>query len=125
MQDGVEHHCRSVASEGWTTGRHFVKYGAKREEISARIEFFSGGLLRRHVCNGPDGCARACQMDLAQNGRSGGSGCSRSILLGAELGQTEIQNLGVAAFGHKDIGRLNITMDDSLGVSGIKRFGDL
>jgi len=39
--------------------------------------------------------------------------------------QAKIENLGVSAFGHKDIRRLNITMDDSSGMCGIESVREL
>ncbi len=41
-----------------------------------------------------------------------------------DLGQAEIQNLRVAAFGHKNIRRLNVAMDDPLGVCRVERIGN-
>src|SRR5579862_2198160 len=38
---------------------------------------------------------------------------------------TEIQNLGVAALGDKDVGRLDVAVDDSFGMSRIKCIGNL
>ncbi len=42
-----------------------------------------------------------------------------------DLGQAEIQDLRVLALGHKNIRRLNVAMDDSLGVGRVERVGDL
>ena len=42
-----------------------------------------------------------------------------------DLGQPEIQNLRVAAFGDKNIGGLDVAVDDPLGVGSVQRVGDL
>jgi len=39
--------------------------------------------------------------------------------------KTKIQNLGVAALGHKNVRRLNVTMNNALGVRRIQSIGDL
>ncbi len=41
------------------------------------------------------------------------------------LGQTEVENLGGSARGHKDICRLDVAVDDALGMRGIERLGDV
>ena len=40
-------------------------------------------------------------------------------------GHAEVENLRIAAMGHEDVGRLDITMNDALGVRGFKRIGEL
>ena len=62
MQDGVKHHRRGVSRERLPRGGHLVKHGAKRKKISARVEFFPGRLLRRHVSHRPDRGAGAGEM---------------------------------------------------------------
>ncbi len=44
----------------------------------------------------------------------------RGISSRRELRQSEIENLGVATFGNKDIGWLDVTMHDPLRVCGIE-----
>ena len=51
--------------------------------------------------------------------------CARRPPAGSHLGQSEVKNLGVAALRHKDIGRLDIAMNDALDMRGIKCVGDL
>jgi len=43
---------------------------------------------------------------------------------GRRFRQPEIQNLGVAALGNKNIRRLNVTVNDSLRMSWVERVGD-
>ena len=38
--------------------------------------------------------------------------------------QPEIEQLGVAAFGDEDVGRLDVAVDDPLGVGGFERVGE-
>src|ERR1700730_18038851 len=44
---------------------------------------------------------------------------------GIQLGQAEIEDLGVAQFGDKYVCRLNVAMDDALGVGGLEGFRDV
>ena len=43
----------------------------------------------------------------------------------SNLGQPEVQNLGMSTLGNKDICRLDVAMNDPLGVGGVERIGDL
>ena len=43
----------------------------------------------------------------------------------SHFGQAEVQNLGVAAADDKNVGGLDVAMDDSFGVSGIQSIGNL
>src|SRR5208282_1698886 len=45
--------------------------------------------------------------------------CSR------ELGQAEVENLGVSPVGDKNVCRLDVAVDDSLGVRGVESVGNL
>jgi hypothetical protein len=44
---------------------------------------------------------------------------------GFQLGQPEVQDLGLPVVGDKQVGRLDIAVDDALLVRGIQRIGDL
>jgi len=50
---------------------------------------------------------------------------ARRAGFGCDLSQPEIQNLGVPAFGDKDIRRLDIAVNDSLRMRGIQPVGNL
>ena len=42
-----------------------------------------------------------------------------------ELRQTEIENLGMAAFGEENVSRVNIAVNDAMGVRGVESIGYL
>ncbi len=42
-----------------------------------------------------------------------------------ELGEAEIENLGVTAIGHENVCGLDVAMDDAFGMGSVKRVGDL
>ena len=44
---------------------------------------------------------------------------------GCDFGQAEIQNLGMSTLGHKNVGRLDVAVDDAFGVGSIQRVGNL
>ncbi len=44
---------------------------------------------------------------------------------GCDFGQPEIQHLGVPALGDKDVGRLDVAVDDTLRMRGVQAIGDL
>ena len=43
----------------------------------------------------------------------------------SDLRQSEVENFGVPALGHKDVGWLDVAMDDPFGVGGIERVCNL
>jgi hypothetical protein len=55
-----------------------------------------------------------------RGGSIGGSGCRPRR---GQLGEAEIKNLGVAAFGHKNVRGFDVAMDDAFGVGGVKSIG--
>ena len=73
-------------------------------------------LFGRHVGDGAHGRAR-----LGEHVHGHAFGIRGLVV----LGQAEVEHLGVTAFGYKNVGRLDIAMDDPLGMGGVQRVGDL
>ena len=42
-----------------------------------------------------------------------------------DLGQSEVEDLGMTALGDKNVGRLDVAMDDALGMRRVERIGNL
>jgi len=121
VEDGVEDGGGSVPVKGESASSHFVKDHAKGEEVGAGVHVFAESLLGRHVGDGAHGRAGAGEMAGHRGLRIGGA-CGVS---GVELGETEVENFGVAAARHENIGRLDVAVNDVLGMSGIERIGDI
>ena len=107
-------------SERRPARRHLVEDQAEREEIRARVERLAAQLLRRHVCHGAHGDAVAGQQGVGRSRRPErpDTGCRSG-----GLGQTKIENLGSAA-GQKDVGRLDVAMQDPATVRRVEGIGD-
>ena len=111
---------------GGMRGRHFVEHGAEREQVAASIDFFRARLLGRHISGGAEGGAVAGEMLFVDRGvvRSI-EALARRIGRGHDLRDSEVENLGVATLGDKDVGGLDVPMNDASGMSGVERIGDL
>jgi hypothetical protein len=128
VQDGVKDHSRRVASKRHLSGCHFVQHRAEREQITARVQLPSAHLLGRHVGYRSHRGSRACQVLVRNCCRctclSDADGIRREALA-AHLRQAKVQDFCVAAACHENIGRLDVAVDDALGVGRIECIGDL
>ena len=99
-------------------GGHLVQHHAKRKQVAAGVDRLAAGLLRRHV----DGGSR-------NHAHSGQRVVGASVVFGPEvvhqLRQPEVENLHLSAGGQKDVGGLDVAMDDALGVRRHQRVGHL
>src|SRR5437899_12051419 len=48
-ENSLENFCRSLSSKWLSAGSHFVEHDSEAEEIAARIQLPSTGLLGRHI----------------------------------------------------------------------------
>ena len=117
-QDPVEDDGRGGTGERQPPGHHLVENDAKGEQVRSGVERFTAGLLGGHVGDGPDHATgvrdEICRLGLDVFG-------GRVL----DPGDAEVENLRIAAMGHEDVGRLDIAVDDALGVRGFKRIGEL
>src|SRR5216684_3042189 len=123
IQDSVKNSSRSGALERRDPRSHLIKHDAEGEQVGAVIEFLAERLLRRHVRHSTQRGPRDGLLQVVHSQRCGGV-VGRGALGGSHFCQTEIQNLGVTASGYKDVGRFNVAVNDSLGVSGVESLGD-
>ena len=104
--------------DGARAFRHFIEHQAECPDVGAVIDRFTASLLRRHVCRGA--------QDHAPPGRAAGQ--RRRIVVvrsrALHLGQTEVQDLRVAATADEDVRRLDVAVDDAGVVRGVERIGD-
>ena len=114
-----------VPCERLPAGGHFVQHGAEAEKIGARVEIVAAHLLGRHVSNRSYRSSRARQQHFGGDGRHRGRACAHSHAFGSEFGEAEVEHLRLSALRHKNIGGLDVAMDDAFRVGGFERVGDL
>ena len=98
--------------------RHLVQDGAEREEVGAGVEVFATNLFRRHVRQRAHNRTGIGQVLLSRS-------CGHRQSIQRRPRQPEIEQLCVTAIGHEDVGRLDVAVNDSLGVGGFERIGEL
>jgi hypothetical protein len=104
-------------------GGHLVKDDTEGEDVGARVQVFAPRLFRGHVGHRAHRRAGTGQgiLHVLRLGVRAGDG--RAVF--QQLGETEVEDLGVAARGDEDVGRLDVAVDDTAGVRGVQRIGDL
>lgn len=113
MQNRVEDGGGGIACKCLPPGGHLVENNSERENIRAGVKLFPQGLFGGHVGHRADGCSRAGQVLVGREGRRKAHRFSPALGAGAELREPEVQHLCLAALGHKNVCRLDISMDDS------------
>ena len=114
MQDG--------AFERHLAGRHLIKHRAKRKQIGAAVKLLATDLLGRHVSDrAQHGSGTGEVLRAGVCGHSLGSFCGFS----RDFGETEVKHLGVASSSNEDVRGLDVAVNDSFGVGGIQRVGNL
>ena len=98
---------------------HLVEHGPESKQVAAPVHRLPQGLLRAHVLNCP--------------GHNSGTGLEfAGIIAGrclrpahGDFGQPKVENLDPTLMGNENIPRLDVAVDDALGVRGIKCIGNL
>ncbi len=84
-------------------------------------------MLGRHVGNRAErraGAGEALRGGVSTQFVVSGGDFIGKLFGGCAFGQAEIENFGVAAFGDKNIGGLDVPVNDAVGVSGIQSIGN-
>ncbi len=126
VQNGFEDDSRAFSAERRRSRRHLVQHRPEGKQVGSAVQFLGADLFRRHVADRAQRRARTGQVLFIHHECL--SDC-RSHLAGRtsrcrDFRQTEIQNLGASALGHKKVGRLDVTVDDALGVRRIQSIGN-
>ena len=124
FQNRRKNYARCVSAERLTAGGHFVKHHAERKQIRARIQIFSADLLGRHVGDRADGSAWTGEVGVRVHGHAARRHRLTDVFR-HQLGQTKIENFGLAALGDKNICGLDVAMDDAFGVRCFERVGNI
>jgi hypothetical protein len=121
IEDPVEDDRGRGTGKARSSGCHLVQDHPEGEKIGAWIKILTARLLGRHIRNRADRRAdltgellrglQVVRTTLGQPRR--------------QLGETEVEDLDVAAVGQKDVGRLDIAVQDAIDVRVLQRIRDL
>ena len=115
MQHRIQrgHYVRSL--KRLLAGSHFVEHNAKGKQVAPRVEFLAACLFRRHINRCSGNYADRRERILIRSVLA-----CRHALVARQFGQPKVQNLHLPGVRNKQIGRLDIAMNDSLGVKCFK-----
>src|SRR5262249_24384680 len=122
VENGVCDDAGSCSLERQLARSHLVENNTEREKIRAPIQVLGPDLLWRHVGCGSDSCPHVGKLRVGLDVRTAGG---EVFGLEKELRNAEIHNLGVSAFRDKNIGRLNVAMNNPHLVGSVQCIGDL
>ena len=88
-------------------GEHLVENRAKRKNVGARVGGFSAHLLGRHVAH------RAQHSSRFGGDLHGGRFVGQFGFRTRELGQTEVEDLGLSVIGDEQVLRLQVAMNNT------------
>ena len=134
---------RARAGERRLSRDRFVENAAEREDVGAAIEILAARLFGRHVGNGPYNDASICDLRLAgvaqvcclaacasrcvrvvvRGSVEGSDACNRRLIV-VKLGEAEVEDFCVAAFGDEDVRGFYVAMNDVLLVCRVERVGN-
>ena len=108
VDDGVEHGPFAVPAERKRPGGHLVEDDAERPDVGAGVDVLARGLFGGHVGDRADGHPRDRHPGLA-----------------GQLGQAEVEDLGLSIGRDHDVARLDVAVDDAVLVGLGQPPGDL
>jgi hypothetical protein len=125
LENGIEDNTGSFAAKGQRAGDHFIQDHAEGKEIGAGIQLLAANLFGGHVGDRTEGAAGAGEVLGIDFLGSQGIAIGGRPIDGGELGQTKVEDFGMAPGSNKNIGRLDVAVNDTFGVGRIESVGDL
>src|SRR5215203_1237096 len=102
----------SVRVEGPRPCEHLVQDAAERPNVRSLVDRISTSLLRAHVRRGAENDAHSRQGRTGYGRRFQSVGAATGCL--EDLGETEVQDLDRSVGQDLDVGRLQVTVNDSM-----------
>src|SRR5262245_52616808 len=113
FQDCVHHLDCRLSTEGPPAAQHLIQNHAEAEDVRAMIRLLPAYLLWRHVTYSPHHRARIGDLFLC-----GRLTVHATYLRRLQFGQAEVDDFDAPVSSDEEIPRLEVTMHDSLLVSG-------
>jgi hypothetical protein len=104
---------------------HLIKRHAKGKQVGPLVQRLVDDLFRRHVAHRTQSAVVESEIFVRDRSSVGTAPALDAAARRVYFRQPEVQNPGVAAIDDKDIGRLDVAVNDSFGVGGVKAVGDL
>ena len=125
LQDRCENDARRIPCKSLPARRHLVQHQSQRKQIGASIELFRAHLLGRHIADGADRHSRAGEIRIAIERRAAYRDRFAHSARDHLFREAEIEHFGLPALGDKNIGRLDVAMNNSLGVRCLQGVGHI